>query len=346
MLEPMSRPARAAFAAVATWIVAVLGVGVTAVVAEADGVDGGDVATPMPVVDAPAVPAERALSPTAPPGPFPPIVPGFEVNAVRTPAGFVLPVLGGSAGAWEVRTPCGASAVVRGVPVPGAHVVLDPGHGGSEPGAVGPSGLTERDLNLDVARRVEALLEAEGAVVALTRDRDVRVTLATRAEIARSLDPIVFLSIHHNAAPLGRGAAPAPELYHQLDDPTSRRLAGLLWEELTSAFAPFGSDWAFGDDPGARARRSLRTGEDFYGVLRNALDLPAVLIEAAYLSNPAEEALLATEAFRDAEARAIADAVLRLLTTDDPGSGFRPTKEAAAPAGGGGGSAGCVDPDL
>src|SRR3546814_6744592 len=82
--------------------------------------------------------------------------------------------------------------------------------------------------------------------------------------------------------------------------------------------APFGTDGAIGDDPGARARRSLRTGDDYYGILRNAQGVTAVLTEAAYLSNPAENALLETEAFRDAEARAIADGVLRLIRTRDP----------------------------
>ncbi|HEY1116155.1 MAG TPA: N-acetylmuramoyl-L-alanine amidase, partial [Acidimicrobiales bacterium] len=155
-----------------------------------------------------------------------------------------------------------------------------------------------------------------------------------------------FLSIHHNAAPVGTAPFPGSELYHQLADPESKRLAGLLWEEMQEHLAPFGTDWAVGDDPGARARRSLRSGDDYYGILRNAQGVTAVLTEAAYLSNPAENALLETEAFRDAEARAIADGVLRLIRTRDPGSGFKPVKEVQVPAGGGGGSSGCIDPPL
>ncbi len=283
---------------------------------------------------------------TTPPGPFAPLPRPDAVRAVRTPAGYVLPVVGGDAQAWKVETPCAATAVVPGTPVAGAHVVLDPGHGGNEPGAVGPSGLREKDLNLDIARRVRDRLVARGATVVLTRDADVRMTLATRGAIARSLDPLVFVSIHHNAGSVGKAATPAPELYHQLTDPQSRRLAGLLWEELWPRLAPFGADWAVGDQPGARARRSVATGDDFYGVLRHSHGVPAVLTEAAYLSNPTEDALLNTDAFRDAEADGIAAAIVRLVTTDDPGSGFVPTKEAAAPAGSGGGADGCVDPPL
>lgn len=329
--------------------VVLLAAGVVAALAAASE---GDAAT-GPTTDAPAQPSpEAAAAPTstAPAATavlgFPAIADHGEVRAVRTPAGFVLPVLGGEQGAWQVLTPCATSAVVPGEPVLGAHVVLDPGHGGDEPGAVGPTGLREADLNLDVARRVRSLLEAEGATVVLTRDADVRMTLATRASIARTMSPVAFLSIHHNAAPVGRSGVPGSELYHQLADPESKRLAGLLWEEMQEHLAPFGTDWAIGDDPGARARRSMRTGDDYYGILRNAQGVTAVLTEAAYLSNPAENALLETEEFRDAEARAITDGVLRLLRTEDPGSGFKPTKEVAVPAGSGGGSGGCVDPPL
>ncbi|WP_436793580.1 N-acetylmuramoyl-L-alanine amidase family protein [Actinospongicola halichondriae] len=295
--------------------------------------DAGDVAPP-------------ATTTTTVPSVFPPLPDRTDVPAVETATGLVLPVVGGSPGAWEVLTPCAVTAVVDGVPVRGAHVVLDPGHGGSEPGAVGPSGQTERDVNLDIANRTASRLRALGATVVMTRPGDQRVTLQTRAAIALALQPIAFVSIHHNAAPLGSGPNPGSELYHQLDAPESKRLAGLLWEELQAAFTPFGNDWAVGDDPGARARQSLRTGDDFYGVLRRTETVPAVLTEAAFLSDPEEDALLATDAFRDAEADAIARAVVRLVSTDDPGAGYVATKVSDSPAGSGGGTAGCEDPPL
>lgn len=289
--------------------------------------------------------APTTTTTTAPPlfGP-PPTVEG--VTAVRTGTGLVLPVMAAMPEGWQVLTPCSNAAVLEATPVTGAHVVIDPGHGGSEPGAVGPTGLLEKDLNLDVALRLRDLLEAQGAVVELTRTTDIRVTLETRAAIATALKPLAFVSIHHNAAPLAVGDQPASELYHQLNDPESKRLAGLMWEELWTAFAPHGTSWAKGDGPGARARQSVRTGDDFYGVLRRTQGVPAVLTEAAYLSNPPEEALLKTEEFRQVEAQAMADAIVRLVATDDPGSGFVATKVADAPAGGGGGSVGCEDPPL
>jgi hypothetical protein len=74
--------------------------------------------------------------------------------------------------------------------------------------------------------------------------------------------------------------------------------------------------------------------------------VPAVLSEAAFISNPAEEALLADPAFQKVEATAIAQAIVRLVTTDDPGSGFVTPYPRTQPAGPGGGSQGCQDPPL
>ncbi|MFP5320411.1 MAG: N-acetylmuramoyl-L-alanine amidase [Acidimicrobiia bacterium] len=342
----MSRSARvvllSALALLLAGILAVLaasGEGEQAIGPPAPPATGAPVGQP----DTPATPPPT----TAPAAPgFPAITAGDHVRAVRTPNGMLLPAVGAKDGRWQVMTPCATVAEVPGKPVRGAHVVLDPGHGGDEPGAVGPSGLKESDLNLDVAVRVRDMLRAEGATVVLTRNRDVRMTLATRAAIAQALDPVAFVSIHHNAAPIGTASTPGSEAYHQLDAPGSKRLAGLLWEELQAHLSPFGTEWAVGDQPGARARRSLDTGDDYYGILRNAGEVTTVLSEAAFLSNPAEDALLGTAAFRDAEARAIADAVLRYVRTEDPGSGFVPTKEVATPAGSGGGTRGCVDPPL
>ena len=277
--------------------------------------------------------------------PFPPLQ-GDEVRAVRTGNGLVLPVIGGKPGAWQVHTPCGAEATVDGEPLYGAHVVLDPGHGGSETGAIGPSGMTEAALNLDVAHRAAQLLQAEGAQVVLTRASDVRITLRTRAEIATALQPLAFVSVHHNASAPDTSSTPGSEVYHQLDSPKSKRLAGLLWEEYQRKLSPFGTSWGTSEQVGALARRSGNTGGDYYGILRESHGVPAVLSESTYLSEPAEDALLNTERFRQAEAEAIAAAITRYVATDDPGAGFKPPVVIDTPAGGGGGAAGCDDPPL
>jgi N-acetylmuramoyl-L-alanine amidase len=273
-------------------------------------------------------------------------VPFGPAKAVVTPNGLVLAVLASNAdGTFVARSPCGGEATVRGEPVSGANVVLDPGHGGDEPGAVGPGGTKEKAVNLAVAQATKQQLEALGATVVLTRTADYRITLLSRAAIATNLRPQLFVSIHHNAAPDGRRDGPGAETYSQIASPESKRASGLLYEELVRAFEPYEVAWVADRDAGAKYR--LRAdGGDYYGILNRTDGIPAVLSEAAFITNPPEEELLADPAFQAVEARAITEAVVRFLTTDDPGSGFVEPYPRTEPAGPGGGAAGCVDPPL
>lgn len=285
--------------------------------------------------------AETATTTTTAPSPFGPVPAGAGV--VRTGDGLLLPVTGGEPGAWSVLTPCAQTAVVAGEHVSGAHVVIDPGHGGEETGAIGPSGVVEAELNLDVAKRAAQALEEAGATVVLTRDDETRVTLRTRAAIARALDPLVFISIHHNGGPTSPAERPGVQVYHQHQTPPSARLAGLLFEELQAGLAPFSDTWSGGSATGVRARLGT-DGADFYGILREAGDVPAILAEALYLSHEPEASLLLEPEVRQAEADAIAAAVLAWVETGRAGSGHLPPLTASESAGGGGGTAGCDDP--
>jgi N-acetylmuramoyl-L-alanine amidase len=192
---------------------------------------------------------------------------------------------------------------------------------------------------------VKQLLEAEGAKVVLTRTADYNTTIKTRAEIAVDLHPQVFISIHHNAEPDGPSDVPGNESYYQIANPDSKRLAGLLWEEITQAFTPFHIAWQADTDHGAKYRPGT-TGGDYYGILRRSEAITTVLSEAAFISNPPEEHLLADPAFRHVEAQAITNAITRYLATPDPGSGFVTPYPRTEPAGGGGGPEGCTDPAL
>jgi len=78
-------------------------------------------------------------------------------------------------------------------------IVIDPGHGGKDPGAISRSGLKEKDVNLKVSRYLKSDLEAKGFKVYLTRDRDVYLTLKQRVELAKRYDADLFISIHANA---------------------------------------------------------------------------------------------------------------------------------------------------
>lgn len=273
-------------------------------------------------------------------------LPEGPARAVVTPTGVVLAVLADHGdGTFVARAPCGGEVTVAGTPIAGANVVLDPGHGGDEPGAVGPAGTTEKAVNLAVAEETRRQLQALGATVVLTRTADYRITLLSRAAIATSLQPQVFVSIHHNASPDGPREGPGSETYFQIASATSKRAAGLIYEEVEAALDAYDIAWVADRDAGAKYR--LRSdGGDYYGILSRSAGVPTVLSEAAFLSNPPEEALLADPDVQAVEAAALTRAIVRFVTTDDPGSGYVEPYPRTEPAGPGGGTAGCVDPPL
>ncbi len=224
-----------------------------------------------------------------------------------------------------------------------AVILVDPGHGGPNIGAVGPTGLIEKEVNLDIARRTRDLLSAPHTVdwetgeildgsaippasrVWLTRPEgpagaDVEAGLTFRTTIADSLNAHALVSIHNNAAPDGPYDGPGSEVYHQVASSESKRLSGLIVEEMRRGFSAFEADWVGDDDAGAKIRVG-ENGVDIYGILRLS-DVPAVITEGVYISNPSEEALLATPEFRQAYADAVYRALVRFITTDDDGSGF------------------------
>lgn len=301
---------------------------------------------PAPPTVAPTSPTgvtsgTSVTSATVPPSPDP------SAKVLETATGVIVPVLGVTAGGYRVHTPCGREiSLTGGRPLQQATVVLDPGHGGVETGSVGANGLVERDLNLEVARRVASLLERAGVSVVLTRTHDYRITIATRAEIALGLAPRAFVSIHHNGGSDGPSTKPGTETFFQIKSKESRRLAGLIQEELFATFATHRDiAWEADSDAGAKYRPNA-SGGDYYGILRRSSGVPTALSEALFLSNPPEAALLAMQETQQAEAEALARAIQRFLTTDDPGSGFVDPYPRTEPAGPGGGADNCQDPAL
>jgi len=221
-------------------------------------------------------PAEAAMVDPGPP------------RALVTPTGVIVPVLAELAEGYSVRTPCGESAeVVWGTPIWSADVVLDPGHGGAvETGAVGPNGLTEKELNLDVAKRTARVLENRGISVLLTRTWDYRVPIQTRAEIANVLEAKVIVSIHHNAPNANPSTVPGTEVFIQDGVPQSARLGGLLQEEIVAALDQFDIDWTIASDAGAIVVRNA-DDDNAYGMIRRP-EKPAAHAEPGSPSNPPE----------------------------------------------------------
>ncbi len=183
--------------------------------------------------------------------PFPPLPESGDATAVVTPSGVVLPVISDRSDergrdSWIVMTPCADVRVVSGaVPLGRAHVVLDPGHGGREFGSVGSPNssdgeLIEKDLNLAVALAAKAMLEEQGATVILTRSTDVTMTTGVRAGLARSVNPALFVSIHHNGGAPANGDRPGTIVFTKANSPASTRFGGLFNQALVPQLIELG----------------------------------------------------------------------------------------------------------
>ena len=300
----------------------------------------------------PTVPTDPGEGDAGPPAPTPVAPPSEKVDAaaVRSPGGIVVPVLGREGDGWRVSTPCGREAVLASAtPIASGPVVLDPGHGGYDPGAVGPNGLAESTLNLEVSRHAAAALERAGFPTVLTRNGDHGMNLANRARLAVGLQARAFVSVHHNAAAWAPSAIPGSEAYHQVDSPESKRLAGLVYEEIVAGLSAYAVPWVTSGVGVTWRTRS--NGEDWYAMVRQPKGVAAALAELAFLSNPAEAALLADPEVQRVEGEAVARGIVRFLTTSDPGSGYveggpMPPRPRTGPRGGGGGEDPCDDPVL
>lgn len=179
-------------------------------------------------------------------------------------------------------------------------IVLDPGHGGSDAGAIGPSGVTEKYVSLMVSLKARELLKASGYQVVMTRTTDVDVAapgvpdsteLQARVDKAPS-NAELFISVHCNA--FSNGKANGMETYHAPTAVKGARLARLLNEELERL--------------GGLSNRGVKAAR-FYVMTHS--QCPASLIELGFITNPQEEKLLASDDYQQKLAQAITNAVNR-----------------------------------
>lgn len=189
--------------------------------------------------------------------------------------------------------------------VKGRAVVLDPGHGGSDSGAVGPTGARECDVALSVSLKVRDMLTSNGASVRMTRETDKDVygwnstapqELRARVNVANyAPETDIFVSVHCNA--FASSAANGMETFYYATSSKGRKLASLINEELAQA--------------GGLHNRGVKTA-NFY-VIKNS-DKPATLLELAFITNPREEELLTDEDYQNKLAEAIVKGIARYFT--------------------------------
>ena len=273
-------------------------------------VDVGTHPAPTPVADGSTRPAEP--SPVEPP----------ERKA---------PAAGASAREEEEQQP----RTVR-------RIVVDAGHGGHDPGAIGRRGLREKDVTLDIARKVARLLKADGFDVVLTRDADRFLQLEERTALANTSRGDLFVSIHANAHPRRNRSGIETYFLNVTDDRYAARLAA-----RENGAAPDGED---SDDVLQRIRSDLdavasaglsrqladlvqrelcRSVRSRFGDVRDlgvksalfyvllGARMPAVLVETGFISNAAEEKRLASPAYRAEVASAVTRAVRGFARSDE-----------------------------
>jgi N-acetylmuramoyl-L-alanine amidase len=208
-------------------------------------------------------------------------------------------------GGWPVsqperaQLPPASAASLPEVPRNRYTVVIDPGHGGPDPGAVGIGGLRETDVVLDVSLQVAQLLQAKGVKVLLTRTSEVDVDLPPRVALANNNRADLFLSIHANALSMERPDVNGIETFF-FESSRSRALAQAVQEQMLS-ISP-GSP-----DRGARAGR-------FFVIRRTVM--PSALAEMGFVTGSLDSPRLADPAFRQRMALAIANGLLLYLVAN------------------------------
>lgn len=212
-------------------------------------------------------------------------------------------------------------------------IVIDPGHGGDDTGAIGPSGLLEKDVTLGVARMVaESLKGRISCKVLLTRAEDVFVPLPERTAFANKIGADLFISIHANATP--KRDVKGVETYFlsfEATDDDARRLAEFENSVVQAADASYGGDLndiltdlvkTASHHESSRLAEAVHTsilkvtGKDNRGVKQAPFyvlvgaAMPAVLIEVGFISNPGEEKWLSSKREQERIAESIVAGVL------------------------------------
>jgi N-acetylmuramoyl-L-alanine amidase len=199
----------------------------------------------------------------------------------------------------RARGPLPSAEALPEVPRGRYRVVIDPGHGGPDPGAVGINGLRETDVVLDVSLQVAQLLQAKGVEVLLTRTSEVDVDLPPRVALANNNRADLFLSIHANALSLSRPDVNGIETFY-FQDGRSRRLAEAVQTQMLRV-APGSPD------------RGARPGRFF--VIRRTV-MPSALAEMGFVTGELDSPRLADPAFRQRMAVAIATGLLNYLVAN------------------------------
>ncbi len=207
---------------------------------------------------------------------------------------------------YKVKTPDHSERITLQFPrspLAGQIIVIDPGHGGMDPGAIGPSGVMEKDVVLDISLKLEEMLHDAGAIPMMTRYRDEFVALRARADFANQARADAFISIHANS--VARDIPEGTETYvRNQADYSTQTLGKMVQSQVVETLGLL--------DRGVKQKN--------YAVL-HPLKMPGILLEVAFLSNYREERILNDPEWQ----QRIAEAIFRGLSSyfSDPNRGGR-----------------------
>jgi N-acetylmuramoyl-L-alanine amidase len=229
-------------------------------------------------------------------------------------------------------------------------IVLDPGHGGKDPGARGRKGTKEKEIVLDVALRIRDLLAEDGVDVIMTRDKDNFIPLGKRSQMANRNKADFFVSIHANSS--RSRAVSGFEVYYlsnAVDDETraiaamenaslnieedafsgrTQDLDATLWDLVNSENRVESAELAKELEQSAQTRLGVRNRgvkSARFAVLKGAT-MPAVLVEVGFLTNPVEEERLRSSSYRQRLAEAITAGILKYKSRYEKTEGFTQTR--------------------
>ncbi|MFQ5992210.1 MAG: N-acetylmuramoyl-L-alanine amidase [Nitrospiraceae bacterium] len=254
----------------------------------------------------------------------------------------ITPAHTGSNGKGPVATiPKSAAKEAKKAPLPSRTIqtiVLDPGHGGKDPGAIGRSGLAEKDITLAVARRVNDLIKKKlGKRVVMTRTKDVFVGLEDRAELANKHGADLFVSIHVNSH--SRRSTRGVEVYHfgEASDPGALEVAarengtplkdtGVGWQYLVADLLTTKKVEDSLDLAWTTRKAMVNRLERHYNITDHGVktapfyvlrftSMPGILTEIGFISNPTEEKRMKSKTFLDRVAWAIYDGIRSYVNT-------------------------------
>jgi len=186
-------------------------------------------------------------------------------------------------------------------------IIIDPGHGGMDPGAIGPGGGLEKDINLQVALELAKILRQTGAEVMLTRenDRDFSTSpqghaqrkqedLKARAEIINKAGGDMLISIHVNSFPSDKWSG--AKTFYERSSPEGKELAKAIQQSLSNIMG-----------------NTHREEKPIDAYLLNKTDMLGVIVEVGFISNPQEEKLLQDTAYQEKLAWAIYNGIAKYL---------------------------------